>query len=229
VIVGRGAQTLGAAIENAQLGAFVAPSIVAAHHLLGRTISVGKSMAMRRADLSRLGGWEEVRGVLAEDDVMGQRFAKAGYEVALCLEPVENRNVKTSVKKTLERHARWALMRRTIEPLGFVGELLLSPFVVATLIALVVPSGLAYRTWIFALLFQWIGAWLSLNLAGSRSALVCSLLEPLRAAAQLFCWMQGLVSRRVCWRGNAFVVGRGSRLEPSSGGRRQPATMPREA
>ncbi len=120
VIAGTGERSLGAALENAQLGAAVAPAVVTAHRLAGRPITVGKSMAMRRADLDRVGGWESVADVLlAEDDVLGQRFHALGYGVELCLDPVYNRNVRATAWRTIERHARWGRMRRGIVPRCF--------------------------------------------------------------------------------------------------------------
>jgi len=226
VIRGGGERTLGAAIENAQLGGFVAPGVTAAHFLLGRPITVGKSMALRRADLERVGGWESVGGVLAEDDVLGQRFFAAGYEVTLCLDPIENRNVHTTVQKTLERHGRWALMRRAITPLGFACEPFLSPIVIATLVATICPSALAFELWLLALLLQFTGALLSLTLLGAPRALALALLEPIRSMAFFACWLMGCLRRRVSWRGNAFYVGAGSALTPVT---RQGAARAREA
>ena len=112
LIRGSGERTLGAALENAQLGATIAPAVVAAHALAGRPVTVGKSMAMRRVDLAQVGGFEAVGDVLAEDDVLGQRFHDRGYGVELSLEAVENRNVACSARRTVERHTRWARMRR---------------------------------------------------------------------------------------------------------------------
>ncbi len=40
------------------------------------------------------------------------------------------------------------------------------------------------------------------------------LFEPVRAMAGGVCWAMAIASRRVSWRGNAFVVGEGSRLLP---------------
>ncbi len=98
VIVGRGERTLGAALDNAVLGAAVAPLVVASHALGVKPVTVGKSMAMRRADLERAGGWETVARVLAEDDVLGQTFDSLGYKVTLCLDPVENHVASASMR-----------------------------------------------------------------------------------------------------------------------------------
>ena len=214
VIAGEGERSFGAALENAQLGAAVAPAVVTAHRLFGRPITVGKSMAMRRADLERAGGWESVGGVLAEDDVLGQRFHALGYGVELCLDPVFNRNAVATAARTIERHARWARMRRGIVPFCFTFELLLQPLVVAALVWAVSPTPLAARLVACALVLQVIGALLSHTLLQARHPLLLAAIEPVRAAAAAAAWLLAVVTRRVSWRGNVFVVGAGSRLIP---------------
>jgi ceramide glucosyltransferase len=214
VVAGSGERSFGAALENAQLGTAVAPAVVTAHRLFGRPITVGTSMAMRRADLTRVGGWESVAGVLAEDDVLGQRFHALGYGVELCLEPVHNRNVVASPMRTVERHARWAKMRRGIVPVCFAFEPLLSPLVVAALVALVAPSELTARLLACALALQVIGALLCHTLLQARRPLLLAALEPLRAGAAFAAWCLAVASRRTSWRGNVFLVGEGSRLTP---------------
>ena len=214
VVAGSGERSFGAALENAQLGTGVAPAVVTAHRLFGRPITVGKSMAMRATDLVRAGGWESVAGVLAEDDVLGQRFHALGYGVELCLEPVHNRNVEASPMRTLERHARWARMRRGIVPACFALEPLLSPVVVAALVALVAPSDLTARLFACALALQVIGALLCHTLLQAKRPLLLAALEPVRAAAAFAAWCLAVARRRTAWRGNAFLVGEGSRLTP---------------
>jgi ceramide glucosyltransferase len=217
VIVGGGERSLGAALENAQLGAAIAPVVVSAPRLAGRPITVGKSMAMRRADLERAGGWESVAAVLAEDDVLGQRFHALGYGVEVCLCPVENRNVATPVQRTIERHARWAKMRRAVTPTCFALEPLLSPLLVAAIAAIALPSPLAARIVLAALGLQLAGALLVHTLLGARRPLLLAALEPARVALGVACYALALASRRVCWRGHTFVLEEGSRLVPVTG------------
>jgi ceramide glucosyltransferase len=221
VIVGGGERTLGAALENAQLGAHVAPAVVAAHFFAVRPATVGKSMAMRRADLERAGGWESVADVLAEDDALAQRFDALGYEVDLCLETIENHNRDTTLLRTIERHARWAKMRRALTPLCFALEPLLSPLLVATLVGILAPSALAAKIWGCALGLQVVGARLCFTLLRMKRPWLLAALEPLRAAVIFLCWGLGCLSRRVDWRGNVFSIEAGSKLVPVRPARRR--------
>jgi len=216
VVVGSGERTLGAAIDTLQMSTYVSPGVVASYRLGLRAISVGKSMAMRRADLERIGGFESVADVLAEDDALGQRFHAMGYALAVCMEPVENYNARASVYRTVDRYGRWAKMRRWITPGLFALEVLLLPVVVSTLVALLAPSPRAYRIWLFSIGLSCLGALLSLLRTGARRPLLLAALEPLRQVLMFACWCIGWLQRKVVWRGNAFTLVSGSRLVPLS-------------
>jgi ceramide glucosyltransferase len=214
VIVGSGERTLGAALENLQLLAHVAPGVVAGATVSGRPISIGKSMAMRAADLATIGGFASVGGVLAEDHVLAQRFDRAGFAVRLSLAPVENRNVDCTVRRSIERHTRWGRMRRFIAPAGFAFETLLSPIVTATVVCLAFPSRAAAVTLLVGMALQVLGAsWFALLLRG-RVPLWLPPLEVARAYVLFGAWIGAVASRRVSWRGHAFALTTGSRLVP---------------
>lgn len=215
LIAGTGERSFGALLENAQLGAFIAPTVLAAKTLIDRSITVGKSMAMRASDLARVGGWESVAGVLAEDDVMGQRFADHGYLVEVSPWPIENRNIGGSLKRTFERHTRWAKMRRSIAPCSFALEPLLSPVLFAAAALALRPSEITLRACLFACALQCMSALLAHGLLrpGSSSWLL-AVVEPLRSLVALACWARACVSRRVEWRGNPFYIARGSEVIP---------------
>ena len=213
LVVGRGERTLGASLDHAHLGAFIAPLVVFASRVLGHTVTIGKSMAMRKTDLERVGGWESVSHVLAEDELLGRRFHAHGYHVELVLSPVENHARSGSVGRTVERHARWTRMRKSIEPRAYALEWLLSPALIAAVTLAIVPSTLALGMLAATLLFQVLGAALALSVT-RKGAFGLALLEPLRLAMGTASWALGGVSRRVSWRGREYVVGAGSVLRP---------------
>ena len=72
LFAGTGERTLGAALENLQLCASTIPGYVAMNAVSPRPLTVGKSMAIRRRDLARLGGFSPVGDVLAEDHALGR-------------------------------------------------------------------------------------------------------------------------------------------------------------
>ena len=216
VIAGTGEESIGAALENLQLGAFVAPSIVAAARLMPhRPLAIGKSMAMRRRDLARLGGFASVGHVLAEDYLLGKRFRDAGQLVRVFLEPVENRNVAGSIRRTFERHSRWTKMRRASTPVGFAFELLLNPLIVTSLAFATAPTRALALALAAVAVAQMAFAQLALRATrGVALPWTWAPLELVRSAMVLACWLRAATSRSVLWRGHPFRLGAETSLTP---------------
>jgi ceramide glucosyltransferase len=211
-IVGAGEVSLGASLENLQLMSHIAPGVAALDSLTPTTISIGKSMAMRRVDLARIGGLESVANLLAEDHMLGVQFAAAGFKVRLCTDPVHNYNVHTRVQRSLERHTRWAKMRRCIAPLPFYFEPLLVPVLVASFGLLAHPSRATALAFVAASCLQMAGATLAVLSLRGRMRAVFVPLEIIRSFASLYMWLCAVCSLRVNWRGHPFVLGPRSRL-----------------
>jgi len=216
IVAGTGERTLGATLENLQLGAIIAPGIVASASITGWGITVGKSMAMWREPLRRIGGFSHVAHVLSDDHMLARAFTQAGYRVRVSLWPVDNRNVSCSLGRTIERHTRWAKIRRVMKPAGFVLEPTLSPVVITTLACLAVPTKLLCLALLVAVALQTTCATVTLGtLRGGTPRWYVAPLEILRSYLLFFCWLRACASRRVSWRGHDFVLGRDSVIVPA--------------
>ncbi len=215
VIAGLGEQTPGAALENLMLGGHASPGVLSAYTLTKRAISIGKSMAMRRADLERVGGFEIVAHVLAEDHVLGQKFDRAGMKVVVCPTPIGNPNLTCGASRSFERHTRWAKMRRVIAPHGFIFEPFLSPVLVSLVVMVVHPTLTTLGIWGFATLLQYIGTMMCLRaLRGAALPLRYAHVELARPYIMFAIWLIACVSKRVNWRGHAFDLGENTLLVP---------------
>jgi ceramide glucosyltransferase len=215
VFAGTGERTLGAALENLQLCVSTAPGLAAMNAVSARPFTVGKSMAMRRRDLVRLGGFAPVGNVLAEDHLLGRRFMDAGFVVRTSMDAVENRNVACSVARTIERHTRWAKLRRSLFPIGFALEPMLTPIVVASLGVAVAPSKPTVAALAIVFVAQTAGAFFAVRVARGRPlAWWYAPLEVARSYLSLLCWLRACVSRRIAWRGHPFALLRGSVIVP---------------
>jgi ceramide glucosyltransferase len=140
---------------------------------------------------------------------------EAGLRAQLSLDIIENRNTDCSVLRSLERHTRWAKMRRSLHPLGFFFEPLLSPVVVTTGCMFLAPSKVTLLLLGLAVVMQSVCAQLSARaLRGRPFGWWCAPLEVLRSYVATFCWLRAWGSRRIEWRGHPFLLHRGSLIVP---------------
>ena len=215
VFAGTGERTLGAALENLQVCASTAPGLIALDTVSDRPLTVGKSMAVRRRDLARLGGFRPVGDVLAEDHALGRRFLDAGFAARTSLDAVENRNVGCTMRRTLERHTRWSKMRRSLSPAAFVVEPILTPIVVASAGFALAPERTTALVLGGTVVLQTAAAQIAVRaLRGSWLPARYVPLEVVRSYVTLLCWLRACASRRVEWRGHVFTLRRGTALEP---------------
>src|SRR5262249_52275804 len=136
--------------------------------------------------------------------------------VKTCLDVVENRNIDCSVRRTIERHTRWAKMRRAIAPGIFIFEPIMSPLVIATIVAVIARSPFAVEIAILTAIFQTILAHLSVRvLRGHALRFWHAPLEIVRSYLVFFCWLRAFVSRRIEWRGHPFLLKSGSEIVPA--------------
>jgi ceramide glucosyltransferase len=215
LFAGTGERTVGAALENLQVCAHTAPGHVALDAVTDRPLTVGKSMAIRRRDLVRLGGFMPVGQVLAEDYALGRRFFDAGFVARTLFEPVENRNVGCSVARTLERHTRWCKMRRALSPVAFAIEPIMTPIVIASMGFVLAPDKVTAAVLGGTCVVQTAAAQIAVRaLRGHWLPARYIPLELVRSYVTLLCWARACMSRRIEWRGHAFTMGRGTTIEP---------------
>ena len=216
LIAGRGEQTTGAWMDNAHLSVGITPGVVAAKALLDFTIVIGKSMAFRREDLYRLGGFEAVKDVLAEDFVLGQRMQRElGKQVVIASRPIDAVSGTRSVASCLDRYARWGtIQRKSVGNALYVALLLQHPLPLALLGVLLDPTAracaalLAY--WTLKAAFEDVTA---RAIRGDGFALRSALALPAKDGVMFAAWFMGLRSH-VTWRGTRLCVMESTRLVP---------------
>ncbi len=229
LVAGTGEIRLGSIFDGLHLAGDIAPGIVAAQRLVSRDIVVGKSMALRRADLAALGGFEALKDVLAEDYLIGARVGSMlGKKVAIAAEPVENVTKTRGVLDFASRYQRWSVMQRRAAGTGaYVAMGLLNPVFVAAAGLILAPGwhSVEMFTVISAVKSALDGrAARSLRRHGYRLRELA--VVPLKDVILGLIWTCCLFTDKVNWRGHRLRVLPGTLLErspsPSSGARAAP-------
>lgn len=216
VIVGQG-EGAGALLENLHLASFVAGATSLARVASGRACVIGKSMLFRRADLERLGGWWPLRSVLAEDYVLGRAFELAGFKVAMSPYVIRTVNDGWTVERFLNRHLRWAQMRRRLSPGAFLSELLLNPVLWIAVCAVFFRDVRLLALFALGIVVKCGADALVLRRLGPAPRPAQLLLVPVKDLLIAAVWAVGAFRRTVDWRGNKMRIGRGSLLVPLEG------------
>ena len=219
MVIGVGERSLGAAMENLQLSALIAPSTCTALHVAGVTCVIGKSMLFRKSELDEVGGLGIVRDILAEDFILGQAYEKAGKKSLLSTTTIENVNHDVTVERFVSRHGRWLKMRTVIHVGSFIADLFANP--VGLGFWALAASGFAPR---FGVAFAGIVA---VKLVGDRYLMSLTRtapmklrylwVAPIKDVLMTLVWLHASVSRSVEWRGVRLRFGKESRLRPDPG------------
>jgi ceramide glucosyltransferase len=206
LIRGVGDDRLGGALSSVELAGFCAAG-AAMPTLFGEALVIGKSMSFSKTTLERLGGFESVANVLAEDYVIGKMFQHAGYKVVVAPTVVDNVTAATTVVAHFERNRRWAMLRWRIRPFAYFLEPVTSPLAVLPMAwALMGPVAVVWAA--ILLVVRDVGQWIVLS--GSKRAWVPLVLSPLRELTALSVWLSAPFRNHVAWRGHRVRLSSGS-------------------
>ncbi len=214
LIKGVSGRSVGAVLENLHLNSFIAGSVCFLDKYLMMPCVIGKSMLMRKGDLEAIGGFIAVKDLLAEDYIIGERIHKLGKKVVLSNHVIRNVNEYWEIGKFLNRHTRWGKLRWHIGGVKYFPELVgnavfvsclslfFSPLRFSLLLAGAVSSVKVVRDF-------YIGRKLG---AGMNPLLY--LLVPLKDLLIGCIWFVPVLSNKVVWRDNKYLIGKDSQLFP---------------
>jgi ceramide glucosyltransferase len=209
---GVAASTLGSHLEALGISTDFSAGVLAARLLEGGlSFGLGSTLAFRRRDLIRIGGFESIVDYLADDYELGHRIAGLGLKVALSHVVVETHLPAYDLAGFLAHQMRWARGVRDSRLGGYIG--LAATFGLFWAILNLMFAGAAPWSWIV------LGCVLLLRILVA-SAVGKSVLEdnqmpgqlwllPLRDLIAVAVWIASFWGHTVTWRGDRFELRKG--------------------
>lgn len=206
-------KTLAARWEAIGMNADFWTQVLQARSLKSLKFALGAAMAVRRADLNAIGGFEAFANYLADDYQLGQRLAANGKRIELCPVPVDCRETPLTWREAWRHQLRWARTIRACQPAAFflsvVGNATFWPLLWFS----VEPREHVWHMAAIFILLRIVSA--SQNQRKmNRTNTHCRFdwLVPIKDLLGVALWIAAHLGNKVTWRGDRFRVERGGRL-----------------
>ena len=184
----------------------------------GTRFALGVSMVLRRGAFEKAGGYEELGQYYAEDFVLGQRLAEAGYGVRMANCVVRLMVMPQGLRGSFRDQLRWMKSTRRSRPAGHLG----------TGLTYAVPFGLLGLMWGFlaghpalgvlwlllTCVNRWVMAAVVLWAIEDEQAGKPTLIYPLRDLLGFAVWVASYMGSTMQYHGGAYLLGVGGRFEP---------------
>ncbi len=207
------APDFGALMEALGLTEFAA-GVLAARLLEGVKFALGSTMATTKSILLLVGGFEALKDYLADDFMLGNLIAGAGYEVRVADYIVETSMSPVGFVGMLKHQLRWGRSTRISRPAGYLGLILTYGVPLAWLLCLITLFSinslvLLVATLVIRLSTAWI---IGVHWLGDKILKKNFWLLPVRDSLSLAIWCASLLGKRIEWRGRIFEVMRDGRM-----------------
>ena len=211
--------TLGSRLEALGISTDFCASVLAARQIEGGIrFGLGSTLAFRRAELEKIGGFTSFADYLADDYELGKRIAGLRLNVKLSEVVVETYLPSYTVREFFAHQLRWARGVRDARAGGYVGLV----FTFGILWALLAVAASHGELWAWSalavtlLLRGAVAQVVGLNVLKDRQVLKYVWLVPLRDLVAVAVWVFSLGGHEVVWRGERFQLRNGklSRIPP---------------
>ena len=178
----------------------------------GVHFAVGPTIAARRKVIDAVGGWDHLSRYLAEDFVLGQAAAAAGYGVILSSYVIEHRIGAQRLVPNFSHRLRWNRSTRRSRVAGYIGQVFTNPIPLALILAACVPA--AWPAFALTVLLRaWAAHEVAFNTLGQRLDVRSWTLLPLQDLISFFLWIAGFQGDTILWRGRAYRLLSDGRFE----------------
>lgn len=211
---GTHATTAGGLIENIGISSTFGPEVCSSRALEGIAFALGSTIATRRKILESIGGFKALADYLADDFLLGNLTARAGYEVVLSDCVVEHVSGPVTMSSMLRHQLRWGRSTRISRPWGYRG-LILTYGTAAAVLALPAWnfSSFAWGMLGLTLAIRYLPVFL-IGVYGLRDFVLMRFfwLVPVRDLITFGIWLVSFRGDEIQWRGDNFRVLRNGKL-----------------
>src|ERR1700678_743796 len=204
---GVAAATLGSRLESLGISTDFCAGALAARRLEGGIrFGLGSTLAFRRGDLKKMGGFESILVHLADDYELGARISSLGLAGELSDVVVETYLPPYKFSEFVAHQLRWSRGVRDVRAGGYFG-LIFTFGILWALLAVVASEG---ALWAWGALAFILCLRLSVSLVVGRGVLrdhrviKDAWLIPLRDLVGVAVWIVSLAGHTVTWRGDRF-------------------------
>lgn len=164
----------------------------------------GATMALRRATLEAVGGFDALADTLADDYMLGQAVRRLGLGVALSPHLIDDIVAEPGFAALFRHELRWARTVRLAAPWGYLGSIVTYPVPLALIGWLLGARPVAAAILLLALFCR---AWSARRLDHALGLRPASLwLLPLRDLLSFAVFAASFLGRSVAWRDRKFRV-----------------------
>jgi ceramide glucosyltransferase len=211
--------TLGSRLEALGIGTDFCASVLAARQIEGGIrFGLGSTLAFRRTDLEKIGGFTSFVDYLADDYELGKRIAGLGLSVKLSDVVVETYLPSYRMREFFAHQLRWARGVRDARAGGYIG-LVFTFGLLWALLAVAASGGAPWACVALAvtlLLRLAVALTVGWSVLGDRQTMKHAWLIPLRDLVAVVVWIASLGGHTVTWRGDRFNLKNGklTRIAP---------------
>ena len=202
-------------LEDLNLASGFQVSTLIARKLERMNFAFGATMAVPRARLAEIGGFEALADCADDDHELGGRIAARGYRVELAPSAVQTLCASSTAREFFLHHLRWGVVTRHGRPWEYAGLLFTQGLPWSLAAAALAPSWVVSTGYLGTYLVTRLALAFSFGTYGLKDPLLRRRwwLIPVRDALGFFIWVAAVFSNRISWRGSKFYVRRG-RLIP---------------
>jgi ceramide glucosyltransferase len=202
--------TLAARFEALGVATDLVPSMIVARAIGVKDFASGATMAFRRSDLERIGGFEAIADYLADDYQLGHRIHGLGLKCVLS-DAIVATHLGGGWGEVWRHQVRWARTVRVSKFWGYVGLPLAFASVWAAALIAAGHWGWAVLLLAVRMAMATAAGW---GVLRSPDVLRMWVLIPLRDLFTGAAWAAGLFGRTVLWRGQRLPIDREGRIRP---------------